>query len=121
MDKHNDYLSVSKDSNVVNTEPTFLKESKLNSDEKPSQQQVKAEKGAFILSMVSKHQPINCWDLEKLTLIPHTTLFTFLRNMEFVGLVYSKKSYKTENKVIRMYYTSKEYKLKEVSEDEDVA
>jgi predicted transcriptional regulator len=88
-------------------EPFFCENNKSGINQNISKEQLKADRSALILDTVRKHQPISCWTLEKITGIPHSTIFDFLRGMEFVGLVYSKKSYKTKNRVVRNFYASK--------------
>ena len=124
MEKNkNHYLKVTENkdnSNSNEPEPTFLDKPKSDTPQNNPQLELKADRGALVLDTIRKNQGITCWDLEKITKIPHSTLFNFLRGMEFIGLVYSRKSYKDEYKIVRKFYASKNktpYKTKEQEVD----
>ena len=70
---------------------------------------LKADHTNFILEILRQNQPISLYDLEKLTATPHSTLFYIMRDMEFAGLVYSKKHITKQNRIVRLFRTSKKY------------
>jgi len=88
---------------------------KLNPQANLLKLQSKAEHTNFILEVIKQNQPISLYDLEKKTDTPHTTLFFICRDMEFAGLVYSKKKINDQNRIIRLFYTTKKYKLQKES------
>lgn len=77
-----------------------------------SKAQARAEKTNNLIEVIRVNQPISLWDLEKITKIPHSTLFYILRDLEFANVVYSKLKINEFNRAVRIFYTAKKEELK---------
>jgi len=91
----------------------FCDKNKLNTFQNNSKQQQKADQTNRILDILKVKQPISLYDLEKVTNTPHTTLFFIMRDMEFAGLVYSKMIINNSNRNVRLFSTTKNFRVSE--------
>lgn len=106
----------SDNSSLGNDNPIFLENDKSDTYLIRPKQQQKADLTNYILDVVREKQPISVWDLEKITGKPHSTIFECLKNMEFIGLVYSRMIVNEKNRKIRLFSTTKNFRQKRSGE-----